>query len=493
MNNNFAENLRKIRKENNLSQEDLAEKLGVSRQAISKWESASAYPEMDKIIALCDLFNLNIDDLLHKDIKEIKGEENAKKNLNRYIDDFLKFITDTVNLFSNMTFKSKIKCLLEEFIIGLVLCFIVGIIYCFSNYIFISLFNFLPYQIYTFIVSLLNALVLIFFIVVAIIIFIHIFKTRYLDYYDREVVEKEEVITKEIPAKEIENKNEVKYEDKHKIIIRDPKHSEYKFINGLFKCIIYFIKFFSICIAFGLCLTLIMLLATLGFTFLLYKTGLFFTSLLGLIISSGVINIILILVLLNFIFNRQSDKKKLIWSFIISLITFGLSCGLLGVSILDFNVVKNFDGMLKSEKLEFKMTDNLFFESFVADDNITYIEKDIDNIIVDSSVYKIYDVEYYESNDIIHLYSSIGNPMVVIRDFIDKLNNKEILDINSDIQKVTIYANKENIQKLQDNENKYYQKQKDRNDEISYYENVIDSYENRIYELEDELSNCKYN
>ena len=488
MNNNFAENLRKIRKENNLSQEDLAEKLGVSRQAISKWESASAYPEMDKIIALCDLFNLNIDDLLHRDIKEIKGEENAKKNLNKYMDDFLKFITDTVNLFSNMTFKSKIKCLLEEFIIGLVLCFIVGIIYCFSNYIFISLFNFLPYQIHSFIVSLLNALVLIFFIVVSIIIFIHIFKTRYLDYYDREIIEKEEVITKEI-----ETKKEVKYEDKHKIIIRDPKHSEYKFINGLFKCIIYFIKFFSICITFGLCLTLIMLLATLGFTFLLYKTGLFFTSLLGLIISSGVINIILILVLLNFIFNRQSDKKKLIWSFIISLITFGLSCGLLGVSILDFNVVKHFDGMLKSEKLEFEMTDNLFFESFVADDNITYIEKDIDNIIVDSSVYKIYDIEYYESNNIIHLYSSIGNPMVVIRDFIDKLNNKEILDINSDIQKLTIYASKENIQKLQANENNFYQKQKDRDDEISYYENVIDSYENRIYELEDELSNCKYN
>ena len=480
MNNNFAENLHKIRKENNLSQEDLAEKLGVSRQAISKWESASAYPEMDKIIALCDLFNLNIDDLLHKDIKEIKGEENARKNLNKYIDDFLKFITDTVNLFSNMTFKSKIKCLLEEFIIGLVLCFIVGIIYCFSNYIFISLFNFLPYQIYTFIVSLLNALVLIFFIVVSIIIFIHIFKTRYLDYYDREVVEKEEVITKEIGTKK-----EVNYEDKH-IIIRDPKHSEYKFINGLFKCIIYFIKFFSICIAFGLCLTLIMLFATLGFTFLLYKTGLFFVSLLGLIISSGVINIILILVLLNFIYNRQNDKKKIIWSFIIALITFGLSCGLLGVSILDFNVVKNFDGMLKSEKLEFEMTDNLFFESFVADDNINYVEKNIDNIIVDCSVYNLYNIDYYENDNIIHLYSSIGNPMIIIRDFIDKLNNKEILDINSDIQKVTIYASKENIQKLQDNENNFYQKQKDRDDEISYYEN-------RIYELEDELSNCKYN
>ena len=64
MNNYFAYNLKKIRKENNLSQEQLADELGVSRQAVSKWESGIAYPEMNKIIALCDKFNLNMDDLL---------------------------------------------------------------------------------------------------------------------------------------------------------------------------------------------------------------------------------------------------------------------------------------------------------------------------------------------------------------------------------------------------------------------------------------------
>ena len=52
MNSNLAENLKKIRKENNLSQEDLADILGVSRQAISKWESKVSYPEMDKIVLL---------------------------------------------------------------------------------------------------------------------------------------------------------------------------------------------------------------------------------------------------------------------------------------------------------------------------------------------------------------------------------------------------------------------------------------------------------
>ena len=57
---NLSDNLKKIRKEHNLSQEQLAEKLGVSRQSVSKWESGTAYPEMEKMLQLCQLFNLNI-------------------------------------------------------------------------------------------------------------------------------------------------------------------------------------------------------------------------------------------------------------------------------------------------------------------------------------------------------------------------------------------------------------------------------------------------
>ena len=121
MNNRFSENLKKIRKDNNVSQEQLADEIGVSRQAISKWESSVAYPEMDKIITLCDRFNLNIDDLLHKDIREIKKEEEGKKNLNKYFEDFLKFITDTIELFTKMRFKTKCKCLFEQAIICLIL------------------------------------------------------------------------------------------------------------------------------------------------------------------------------------------------------------------------------------------------------------------------------------------------------------------------------------------------------------------------------------
>ena len=69
--NNLSENLKKIRKDNHLSQEQLADDLGVSRQAISKWESGVAYPEMEKIVQICQKFELNIDDLL-KENKKVK-------------------------------------------------------------------------------------------------------------------------------------------------------------------------------------------------------------------------------------------------------------------------------------------------------------------------------------------------------------------------------------------------------------------------------------
>ena len=65
MNSKFINNLKKIRKNNNLSQEQLAEILGISRQAISKWESGSAYTEMEKIIKLFEKFYVNIVDLFN--------------------------------------------------------------------------------------------------------------------------------------------------------------------------------------------------------------------------------------------------------------------------------------------------------------------------------------------------------------------------------------------------------------------------------------------
>ena len=65
----FGENLQRIRRKNNLSQEGLAEMLGVSRQAVSKWELGDGYPEVDKLLLLSKKLNISLDSLL--------GDENT--------------------------------------------------------------------------------------------------------------------------------------------------------------------------------------------------------------------------------------------------------------------------------------------------------------------------------------------------------------------------------------------------------------------------------
>ena len=69
----FGENLRIIRKSKKMSQEQLAEKMNVSRQSVSKWENSEAYPEMNNILQLCKIFNCKMNDLVHTDMSDISS------------------------------------------------------------------------------------------------------------------------------------------------------------------------------------------------------------------------------------------------------------------------------------------------------------------------------------------------------------------------------------------------------------------------------------
>lgn len=76
MNLEIATRLAQLRKANGLSQEALAEKLGISRQAISKWERAEASPDTDNLIALAELYGMTLDALLNaeSDTYVLNGE-----------------------------------------------------------------------------------------------------------------------------------------------------------------------------------------------------------------------------------------------------------------------------------------------------------------------------------------------------------------------------------------------------------------------------------
>ena len=79
---NIGEKLFELRKNKNLSQEEVAEKLNVTRQTVSKWETNQSTPDFDKIIPLCDLFEISTEELLRGKKSESQENENAENTEN---------------------------------------------------------------------------------------------------------------------------------------------------------------------------------------------------------------------------------------------------------------------------------------------------------------------------------------------------------------------------------------------------------------------------
>ena len=107
----FSEKLQTLRKEKKMSQEDLAQELDVSRQSVSKWESGTTYPEMDKLLALCKIFNCSLEDLTNDNISKINvlSDEKILPNLVNNVKTEVKRIYE---VFAKMDFKDFIKFLI---------------------------------------------------------------------------------------------------------------------------------------------------------------------------------------------------------------------------------------------------------------------------------------------------------------------------------------------------------------------------------------------
>ena len=445
----LSDNLKRIRKENNLSQEQLAEKLGVSRQAVSKWESEQSYPEMDKVLLICKLFNYNIDELMNENVKEVDENKESKNNFNKYIDDFFAFITKTVDMLSSMSMKQRLKCLAEQFIVGIFLASVFLIIGSIA-YQALSLEQIMVGGLgrtIIYIVKTVCSLYYIFALIVGIAVLLHVFKIRYLDYYEivkednselNTTSENDEQISNETIAED--NKKIFIEKKKEKVIIRDPKHSESKFLNGIMKAILWCIKFIIVFVAIGFVFTFVL-------SFLFVKTGLTFVGAIMVIAAGILINFVILEILYNFIISKKSKKGRIAIILIISLILAGIGIGIFCIGITEFNYVKNQE-ITEETVFEIQMTDNLSINYW---NNINYIETEADSIkiVVKHSKY----LEAYTSNDdeIVNIgyRQKNDNIMQEIRDSIDDINNKKIRNY---YPVVYVYTSKENIEKLIRNE-----------------------------------------
>lgn len=121
----LSENIQKFRKKKGFSQEKLAEKCQVSRQAIAKWENGESVPTIDKLIFLADLYELSLDELVGRTENDtsIKVREYLKKFLAEDVpedseDDISAIVVRYLNFVERMglTNEDKLKGLEEIFL-----------------------------------------------------------------------------------------------------------------------------------------------------------------------------------------------------------------------------------------------------------------------------------------------------------------------------------------------------------------------------------------
>ena len=102
----FGENLYNLRKKQKISQEKLAEKIGVSRQSVPKWENGTAYPEMNRIFELCKIFHCKLNDLVNDNILDFDSLDKEVKmsvvKFNKEKQNKLKIVSKTISIFSKI-------------------------------------------------------------------------------------------------------------------------------------------------------------------------------------------------------------------------------------------------------------------------------------------------------------------------------------------------------------------------------------------------------
>lgn len=476
----FNEKLLSLRKLNNMSQEQLADKLGVSRQAVSKWESGTSIPDMEKMMQLCKILNCNLDELVDDGAWGTNAKEaDVKPNWSIYYKEVLDFITRSINMFWSMRLVEKVKCILEmgflTFFLYLVWMIIGNTIYsCFFG-----ILNLLPDMAHQFLYSICSVVYRVFGIIASVILLVHIFKIRYLDYFitiedintkeksiEEPIEEKEKIVPPEQPRKFMEPK-------KNKIIIRDPKHSTYSFFGILAKIVIWFIKIMLALIAIPcvICFVIIAFLALCAIWYL--QNGIFFIGILLTILGTLMINYIVLNMIYNFIFELKYPFKKIFLIIIIGFFAIGSGAG------ISFCTYLTFDKISYSEETEIT-TEEISYEEdlvlpFLYYDNTIIVEDNTSSNIKITIEHMKYlkphlenDTHFITSNpetfetitttyQIYDYYFDYEDPFDTINNILNMIKQKQRIDLyDEEKHTITITASSDTINKLKANHSQYY-------------------------------------
>lgn len=473
----FGDKLILLRKKKGFSQEELASKLNVSRQSVSKWESNNTYPETDKIIQICNIFDCRMDDLINDKVADVtQCERKNKNNLSIVFDSFLEFVTKSINMFTSMKFTSGLRCIIELGILVVCLLVVGLLVSDISTSIIMRLFSFLPYKVLDPIRSVISAVIDVLLICLSVIVIVHVFKIRYLDYYDKIILDDktddnekddEEKSVKEEKSKDNkEGKFKFKLNREPKIIIRD-KHTAFAFLSTLSKIIIGIFKAF---VAMGVCcfiFSLVCLVASLVVSISLSNLSLLFVGIDIGLIATIVLNVLILIGMIYFIINKKNNLKLMTYIALSALIVLGIGIGISFIGLTGFEFMDSIDDIseVATKEISLAFEDNMVIQTFHDDeysiriddsmsDNTIKVVGTLDKYFFDNVVYDVDDI--YGMN----AYTMFNASGISFGDFFDlaykDLENKIIRSYDPGFGTIEIVCNRRNADKLIENAKKIY-------------------------------------
>ena len=422
---NFANNLQKLRKRESMSQEALAEKLDVTRQSVSKWESGASYPEMDKLISICKIFNVDMDTLVNGDVDDVKVKEKESSiNTKDILDKFNTLMKKIVCLFESMSFKEIIEFLVTVFLLIIIL--LIGTVPkdIIENLIGTNLLYGITYVGPT-LNTIFRLIVDILYSVFAIVIFIYVLKIKYLDR-----IKIKEDSNKEIVVKE----KEKRVEEVEKVIIKD--NSSNSLTRTLANIIIYIVKFFVVCFLAAPLICIVVLAVVLGFLVLFVIKGIPLVGILLFTVAGLIISALCFEVPLNFVINHKNNYKRVMISLLVSIIIIIIGSIIFAFEFFSLTYV---DELPKDAKRK-EITETLPMSNNLR--TVGYYRSDIE-FIEDDTLYNTIEVtvtyyDYLVDNNIeidIH-----DNDLLIYEDSPKEFSFKEALDkVSDDIKEGKVY------------------------------------------------------
>lgn len=371
----FNEKLVRKRKENNLSQEQLADAMGLTRQSVSKWETGDSYPDVAKLIQLCKVLNCHLNDLIDDGVIDEQIEQPAVHS--SYLDSFLNYITCIYNMFIHMSLSNKLKMVAEMVVLVLVMWFIGYLLFTGIQFLLSSLLVFIPADISVILIHMIMWIILVALIVIGCLIFLHLFKIRYLDYY---VTITDRNITQQVVEDTISENNTnalTKNKDEKVVVIRDPKHTAAPFFEALAKLFGWLFK----------CLIVVALLpaaigvivASGGALFILASN---ISKLSGITVSffgAALLCIVILVAGYHYLVKSEQPHRLLLVGMIVSLLLIGAGGGggLYQYADMDY-CLGNENLKIKTETVTFASDD--YDSIYIYAGNITYHETSDDKI-----------------------------------------------------------------------------------------------------------------